>query len=241
LEFERMNFPAERVPEPTVRQMTRAEAGLIQGRLELGARIEVPADDGPERSAALARRSDWLARLRENARQFPNLIEHQLLLAEAECRSGNPEECLAAAERALAQSRKDTTALVWKGTALAQLAVRAPAAERQRRLEVARRFIAQANRLDLDGILPLIAFYNSFAVAGGKAADTAVDGLFKVVQASPAAPTSRLKLGEELIKRDLEDAARDTLLPVAKGAFQTPEQTTALALLPETKVAKPGS
>jgi hypothetical protein len=241
LEFERMNFPAERVPEPTVRQMTRAEAGLIQGRLELGARIEVPADDGPERSAALARRSDWLARLRENARQFPNLIEHQLLLAEAECRSRNPEECLAAAERALAQSRKDTTALVWKGTALAQLAVRAPAAERQRRLEVARRFIAQANRLDLDGILPLIAFYNSFAVAGGKAADTAVDGLFKVVQASPAAPTSRLKLGEELIKRDLEDAARDTLLPVAKGAFQTPEQTTALALLPETKVAKPGS
>jgi tetratricopeptide (TPR) repeat protein len=241
LGFERMDFPAERAPEPTIRRMTRAEAGLIRGRLELGARIEVPAEEGPEHSAALARRADWLARLRENARQFPNLIEHQLLLAEAECRSGNPQECLEAAERAIAQSPRDTTALVWKGTALAQLAARAPAAERQRRLEEARRFIVQANRLDKEGILPLIAFYGSFAVAGSQASDMAVEGLAKVVHSSPAAPSSRLKLGEEFIKRDLDDAARSTLLPVANGAFETPERPTAIALLPEARATEPGS
>jgi hypothetical protein len=240
VEFERMTFPAERAPEPTVRQLTRAEAGLIRGRLELGARIEVPAEGSREHSAALDRRSDWLERLRGNARQFPKLIEHQLLLAEAECRSGNPDECLAAADRALAQSPKDTTALVWKGTALAQLAVRAPAAERQRRLKDARRFIAQANRLEVDGILPLIAFYGSFAFAGSQAPDNAVDALAKVVHSSPAAPAPRLKLGEEFIKRDLEDAARGTLLPVAKGAFETPEQPAAAALLPKAR-AEPGS
>jgi hypothetical protein len=240
LGFERMDFPAEHAPAPTVRQMTRAEAGLIRGRLELGARIEVPAEDSPQHSAALARRSAWLARLRENARQFPNLIENQLLLAEAECRAGNPQECLDAAERAIAQSPKDTTALVWKGTALAQLAVRAPAAERQRRLKEARSFIVQANRLDQEGILPLIAFYSSFAVAAEQAPDVAVEGLAKVVHSSPAAPSSRLKLGEEFIKRDLEDAARDTLLPVAKGAFKTPEQPAADALLPKAR-AEPGS
>jgi tetratricopeptide (TPR) repeat protein len=241
LGFERMDFPAERAPEPTIRRMTRAEAGLIRGRLELGARIEVPAEEGPAHSAALARRADWLARLRENARQFPNLIEHQLLLAEAECRSGNPQECLEAAERAIAQSPRDTTALVWKGTALAQLAARAPAAERQRRLEEARRFIVQANRLDKEGILPLIAFYGSFAVAGSQASDMAVEGLAKVVHSSPAAPSSRLKLGEEFIKRDLDDAARSTLLPVANGAFETPERPTAIALLPEARATEPGS
>jgi hypothetical protein len=238
LGFERMDFPAERAPEPTVRRITRAEAGLIQGRLELGARIEVPAEGGPEHSAALERRSDWLARLRENARQFPDLIEHQLLLAEAECRSGNPQECLEAAERAIAQSPRDTTALVWKGTALGQLAGRAPAAERQRGLEEARRFIVQANRLDKEGILPLIAFYSSFAVAGSQATDMAVEGLAKVVHSSPAAPSSRLKLGAEFIKRDLDDAARSTLLPVANGAFETPERPAAAALLPR---AEPGS
>ena len=238
VQFERMTFPAERAPEATVRQMTRAEAGLIRGRLELGARIEVPAEGSSAHAAALERRSDWLERLRGNARQFPNLIEHQLLLAEAECRSGNPQECLAAADRALAQSAKDTTALVWKGTALAQLAVRAPAAERQRRLNEARKFIAQANRLDVDGILPLIAFYGSFDFAGAPAPDNAVDALAKVVDSSPAAPGSRLKLGEEFIQRGLDDAARSTLLPVAKGAFETPEQPAAAALLPK---AEPGS
>jgi hypothetical protein len=240
VQFERMDFPAELASEPTVRRMTRAEAGLIRGRLELGARIEVPAGDSPEASTARERRSAWLERLRENARQFPKLIEHQLLLAEAECRGGNPEECLAAAERALAQSRKDTTALVWKGTALAQLAARAPAAERQRRLKEARNFIVQANSLDKEGILPLIAFYNSFAVAGGQAPDMAVEGLAKVVSSSPAAPSPRLKLGEEFIKRNLEDAARSTLLPVAKGPFDTPEKPAATALLPETRATKPG-
>jgi tetratricopeptide (TPR) repeat protein len=231
LQFERMDFPAERAPEPTVRQMTRAEAGLIQGRLELGARIEVPAEDGRERSEALARRAAWLDRLRENARQYPKLIEHQLLLAEAKCRAGNPQECLEAADRALAQSPKDTTALVWKGTALAQLAVRAPTDERQRRLKQARSLIVKANRRDPEGILPLIAFYNSFAMAEGQAPDTAVEGLAKIVQSSPAAPSPRLKLGEEFIKRDFEDAARSTLLPVAKGAFETPEQPAAAAAL----------
>jgi hypothetical protein len=178
--------------------------------------------------------------LRDNAARFPNLIEHQLLLAEAECRSGNPEECLGAAERTIAQSPSDSRALLWKGTALAQLAVRAPAAERQRRLEEARRFIVQANRLDLEGVLPLIAYYNSFVVAGEQAPDIAVDGLFMIVDSSPAAPGPRLKLGEELIERDLEDAARETLLPVALGPFETPERPAATALLPQAGTTEPG-
>jgi hypothetical protein len=240
LQYERMDFPAERAPEPAVRRLTRAEAGLIRGRLELGARIEVPADDGRDRSVALARRSDWLDRLRENATRFPNLIENQQLLAEAECRAGNPQECLGAAERVLARLPTDTTALVWKGTALAQLAARAPAVERQRRFREARRFIVQANRADPDGILPLIAYYDSFADVGEQAPDVAVDGLFKIVDSSPAAPSPRLELGKELIERDLDEEARKTLLPVAKGPFETPEQPAAAALLPEAETTQPG-
>ncbi len=98
----------------------------------------------------------------------------------------------------------------------------------------------QANRLDKEGILPLIAFYNSFAVAGEQAPDMAVEGLAKIVDSSPAAPSPRLKLGEEFIKRDLKDAARNTLLPVANGAFETPEQPAAAALLPKARATEPG-
>jgi hypothetical protein len=157
-----------------------------------------------------------------------------LLLAEAECRSDNPQDCLAAADRVIAQAPTDTRALVWKGTALAALAGRVPIAERQPRLEEARGFIAKANRADPEGILPLIAYYNSFAVAGAEASDLAVGGLYKVVQSSPAAPGPRLKLGQELIGRAFKDEARSTLLPVAYGPFATPEQPTAAALLPQT-------
>jgi tetratricopeptide (TPR) repeat protein len=239
LQFERMTFPPERAPAPAVRRLTRAEAGLIRGRLELGARIEVPAHDGRQTSLAVARRSAWLARLRGNASRFPNQLENWLLLAEAECRAGNPAECLGAAERAIAQSPTDTRALVWKGAALAQLAARSPGSERRRRLKEARSFIIQANRLDPDGILPLIAYYNSFA--GGRAPDLAVEGLAKVVHSSPAAPSSRLNLGRELIRRDRKDQARTTLLPVAKGPFETPEQPAAAALLPKAGATKPKS
>jgi hypothetical protein len=233
LQYERLDFPADRAPEPVVRRLTRAEAGLIRGRLELGARIEVPAEGGRDYATALARRANWLERLRDNATRFPNLIEHQLLLAEAECRSGNPDQCLAAADRALAQAPTEMRATVLKGTALTQLAVRAPAAERRERLKEARSFIVKANRMDPEGILPLIAYYNSFAGAGQKAPDVAVEGLWKVVNSSPAAPSPRLKLGEELVERDLELEARKALLPVAKGPFETPEQPAAAALLPD--------
>ncbi|QIK79190.1 hypothetical protein G7077_10075 [Sphingomonas piscis] len=94
--------------------------------------------------------------------------------------------------------------------------------------------IARANRLNPDGILPLIAYYNSFALAGEAAPDVAVDGLFKIVASSPAAPKPRLMLGKELVDRDLDREARKTLLPVARGPFDSPEKAPSAALLRKT-------
>ncbi|MEG8054564.1 hypothetical protein QP185_17590 [Sphingomonas aerolata] len=71
---------------------------------------------------------------------------------------------------------------MWKGTALTQLAIRAPAAERRQRLADARRFIVKANRLDPESSLALIAYHDSFATAGEQAPDVAVEGLHKIVQ-----------------------------------------------------------
>lgn len=231
VEGERMTFPAERVTDPAIRRLSRAEAGLIRGRLELGARIELPAQTAPDHAEALARQTAWLGRLGDNARRFPDHIENQLLLAEAECRSGKADVCLAAADRALAQAPADNRALVWKGAALSRLATRLPAAGRRQALGEARGYIATANRADPEAILPLIAYYDSFVVAHEAASDLAAGGLYKIVQSSPAAPAARLKLGEELIRRDLRSDARTTLLPVAGGPFDTPERPAAAALL----------
>ena len=231
--FERLAFAPDRIAPPVVRELTRAEAGLVRGRLELGARIELPAEGSRDRPAALARREAWLARLRDNAAKFPKLIENQLLLAEGECRSGNAEACVQAAERALALGELDTTGLVWKGTAMLQLAARAPAAERASRIKAARAVIAKANRADPDAILPLIAYSNSFAAVGQRAPDVAVDALFSIVYSAPAAPKPRLMLGEELVRRDLDAEARKVLLPVAKGPFDSPEKPRAQEILPQ--------
>lgn len=233
--FDRLTFPTERTPEPTVRRLTRAEAGLIRGRLELGARVDLPETD---RAAALARRTAWLDRLRANATRFPDLIENQLLLAEAECRSGHADECAAAADRALAKAPSDIGALVWKGTAMVQQAARAPAADRAARLAEARRWLVRANKLDPDAILPLIAYHDSFAMGGEPATDAAVGGLYKVVQSAPAAPAPRVTLGKDLVARDLDADAAATLLPVARGAFDTPERHAAAALLSKVGVPR---
>lgn len=229
--FERMSFPAERAPAPVVRQLTRAEAGLVRGRLELGARTTIPDHAPAARAAALKRRDAWLGRLRDNAARFPDRVENHLLLAEAECRSGNGAKCLQSADRSLAMVPGDTSALVWKGLALAQMAATAPPAERSGRMREARSWIARANRADPGAVVPLIAYYDTFKLAGEPAPDTAVDGLFKAVESSPAAPAPRVQLGGELVRRGLDAEARRTLLPVARGAFESPERGQAEQLL----------
>lgn len=219
--YEQMTYPAARVAEPMVRQLTEGEAAFIKGRLELGSRIALPP----------AARDTWLRGLRGDAARYPANLQAQLLLAEAECRSGNASECLSAADRALAAGSNNSDARAWRGSALLAQALAAPAAERRAKLKAARAEIARANRADPDNPLPLLAYYRSFAEAGEAPPDIAIEGLMKVVDTVPAAPGPRLLLGEALVRRGNIAAARRTLLPVANGAYETPERERAQTLL----------
>jgi tetratricopeptide (TPR) repeat protein len=243
--YDRITYPAERAGEPIVHQLTRGEAAFLKGRIELGSRVELPPAPSPGTDAktaaqmerarrdAIATRDKWLGGLREDASRFPRNLEAQLLLAEAECRSGNDAECGAAADRALAVAPANADALTWKGIALTRQAVAGSAAERPARLKAARAAIARANRSDTEDPLPLIAYYRSFADAGEAAPDVAVAGLRKAVESVPAAPGPRLLLGEALVKRGELEAARKALRPVADGAYDSPERTRARILLGE--------
>ncbi len=229
--FERMTYPPDRANSPIVRRLTASEAAILKGRLELGARVEIPPPPPPgadpataarmtdARKDALAARDDWLQRLRGNAERFPDELAHQLLLAEAECRSGNHQACAVAADRALALSPENPSALTWKGTALVGLAVAGPASERAAKLQEARALIVRANRADTEAPLPLIAYYRSFADAGETPPDIAVLGLAKASEIVPSAPTVRLMLGEELARRGDKIDALKALRPIADGAY----------------------
>lgn len=241
--YDRVTFPAERAQEPMVRRLTRGEAAFLKGRIELGSRTETPAAAAAglqgkeadraerERRDALAACDRWLRELREDAARYPADRGAQLLLAEAECRSGNADACLAAADRALALAPESSDALSWKGIAQVQQALAGPPALRQAQLRAARATIARANRLDTENPLPLLAYYRSFADAGETPPAIAVAGLRKVVDATPSSPGPRVMLGEALVRSGQTDAAKTVLLPVARGAYASPERARALSLL----------
>jgi len=231
LPYERMTYPPERAEEPVVTRLTESQAAFLMGRIELGARIEIP--DGPPaaRTRAIAARDKWLMALRADARRYSANLEAQLLLAEAECRSGNNAECLAAAEAALRILPSDARALNWKGVAQAQFAIAGPAEQRPAGLRTARGTIVRANQADTESTLPLLGYFRSFSEAGQAPPQSALVGLLKAVDLVPAAPGPRLLLGAELARQGQADAARKILEPVAHGPYDMPERARAQAIL----------
>ncbi|MDG2533917.1 hypothetical protein P6144_09690 [Sphingomonas sp. HITSZ_GF] len=238
--YEQMSYPADRAGEPIVRRLSEGEAAFVKGRLELGARIAVPpASDGAKleklRREAIARRDTWLKDLRRDAARYPANLDAQLLLAEAECRIGNGDACAAAASRALAIAPGNSDALAWQGSAQIAVALAAPAGQRIAKLKAARATIARANRANSESPLPLLTYYRSFADAGEPVPDVAIEGLMKARDLVPAAPAPKLMLGEALAGRGSAEAARQALIPVANGAYDSPEAAEArlvIAALP---------
>jgi len=241
--YEQVTYNPAVIDEPVVRRLTKGEAAFIKGRLELGARILVPPEPALDVSPKVAKlmqhahddavrqRDTWLARLRDDATHWPKDIDAQLLLAEAECRSGNPDPCVAAAERAAAIDPADLRASVWKGLAMAESAAGAPPDQRAGRLDAARAAIAAANRQDPEAIEPLLAYFQSYAVSGETPTLNAIDGLQKAVGQVPNAPESRLALAGALAGRGQDAVARQIALPVAIGPYDSPERPAAKALV----------
>lgn len=257
--FEQVTYPADRGEEPVVRRLTEGEAAFVKGRLELGARVTIPAVvpagvDPPTarsmdrgRADAIAKRDRWLARLHRDADRWTGDLGAQLLLAEAECRSDHAPPCLAAAVRAEALAPTDARPQTWKGMAMALAAAQGPADGRAAAMAAARRVIAAANHRDPEAVAPLLAYHDSFTAAGEAAPTAAIDGLQKAMEDVPAAPTTRLQLATALAARDRTDAARVVILPVAAGAYDSPERPASRALLdrlgaaPTPAAAPPGA
>src|SRR4051812_17837358 len=79
--------------------------------------------------------------------------------------------------------------------------------------------------------VPLMAYYASYADAGEAAPAPAVAGLLKAEDSVPAAPAVAVRVGEALVARGDKKGARKALMPVARGAYDSPERERARALL----------
>lgn len=242
--FEQLTYPVGQFAPPIIRRLKQSEAVYVRGRLELGARVTTADgnDTASKQRKALDARDRWLSDLRATAASYPNELADQQLLAEAECRVGNGSRCVAAADHALTISPNDPVSLSWKGYGMTLDAMNVSASDRAARLEQARSIIARANRLDTESVLPLLAYYRSYAAAGESPPNVAIDGLAKSLDEVPSAPTTRLMLGTALIGQSDPTDARRILLPLAVGAFDPPERPAAKRLLTTiAATASPGS
>ncbi|WP_374142169.1 tetratricopeptide repeat protein [Sphingomonas sp.] len=220
--------------EPVITPLFPAAAALIAAKIELGARLAAqPIATGsalPAPTLVDAQRSvDWLARVRGVADLYSD-GDTLAFAAEAECRAGNPDRCLAYAERALDKAPNNVLALTWKGVALTNKAVSAPVANQPATLALARMAIQRAIALDGQSPLPRIAYFQSFTKLGVGVPMDAMAGLVDAIRRVPAAPKPRLYLGEELVRQGEIKAARQILHTVLYAPYESPERTGARAL-----------
>lgn len=212
--------------EPAIDTLTQSDAAGLEARLRLGTLTAPPLAAGSIAPDATVS-APWIAPLRQRLATAPLNAEASLALAEAECRSGQSEDCLAHADAVLAKSPDNVHALGWKGVAQMDLALAAPATERAQRLAEARKTISRAIQIDADEPLPLIAYFQSFTKAGEPVPAGAMFGMASVTQYVPAAPSPRLELGAELVKQGKPELAHKVLDPVLYGAYDSPEKTMA--------------
>lgn len=223
IRFARTTQPQPLAAEPLVTMLSPSSAAVIEAKLALRVRL---AETGPADAVS----ADWLARIRDTVAQHPYDADALLVVAEAECRAGQPAECLDTAERVLARAPDNVRALAWKGVALTDLAVAGPASDRKDRLAAARSTIERAIKVDGQAPLPLIARFQSFTKAGERVPEAALVGMARAIQYVPAAPAPRLFLGEELVRQGNTRLARQILHPVLYGPDNSPEKRAAAAL-----------
>jgi hypothetical protein len=224
MQYARTAKPQAHEEAPVVSRLSVTSAAVTEARLQLGARLVPFAANGD------ATVEPWLDQLRARLAALPYDPEALLLRAEAECRSGHADTCLAMAERLLEGTPDDVRALGWKGVALTLQAISGPGVERAAALAAARTVLEHAIQLDGEAPLPRIVYFQSFTRAGEKVPDGAMRGLALAIRTVPAAPAPRVYLAQELVRQNHADLARQIVYPLLYGADDTPEKRAAQAL-----------
>ena len=149
-----------------VRTLSPGEAALIPEAIAYDDTDLNQIDKKAVRDHEQARRERNLERTRQVAQQYPTDPFALYFLAEAEYSSGNYAQAQAAADRLLAIDPNNVHALARKAMTMAVQARSLPAAQKSAILEKARAMAANANHLDTQDPLPLLAYYETFHEAG---------------------------------------------------------------------------
>lgn len=216
--FQRVPLPENAMAAPAIRLLRPGEAAIIDDELQaarpMSAQAHLPI----------------AARVRAIAARYPEDPAVALLEARLWYYAGRYADAEQAADRTLALDPDNVHGLTLKGQIMLEARSAAGGEFTPELVREARRFIVRANRIDPENQLPLIAFYQSFRIAGETVPNSAVDGLYKASTLVPQEPGLRMTVALELLDRNNLPGARRMLAPLALSPHRSPLQAYALAL-----------
>jgi tetratricopeptide (TPR) repeat protein len=172
-------------------------------------------------------RGENLERIRQKAARFANDPYALYLLGEAEYAAGNLPRAEAAVDQLLTLQPGHVRGKVRKSILLSHAAGALSGPARAAKAAQARQLALQANRADPDDALPLMAFYQSYNLAGEPPVKQAVDGLIGVVATLPHDSRIRQLLVDELARQKRWAEAIAVLSPLANDPHDSPRRTAA--------------
>ncbi|MDB5691430.1 MAG: hypothetical protein JWO81_493 [Alphaproteobacteria bacterium] len=172
-------------------------------------------------------REDNLQHIRDAARLYPNDPFALYLLAQAEYAFGNYAASEAAADRLLAVDPSHVRGLVIKSLDVARAAGGLSGAARAAKAQEARQLALRANARDHDDPLPLLAFYQSYHLAGQIPPAAAVENLAAVSATLPANTEIRQLLVDEFAAEKKWGMAIAALQPIANDPHESPRRAAA--------------
>lgn len=172
-------------------------------------------------------RRQLLDRIRDKAAQYPNDPFGHYLLAESAYVNGERAEAERATARVLALNPNHVRGLVRHSLLLSESARSLPAGERSKKAAEARQIATKANRLDNNDPLPLLAYYQSFNLAGETPSRQAVLGLERAQATLPDNDAIRLLLVEQYAREKKFAQAMATLMPLANSPHESPQRASA--------------
>lgn len=189
-----------------------------------------------EREADL--RDANLRKIRDKAARYASEPLAQYLLAEAEFAAGNHVQAEAAVDRLLALSPKHVRGMARKSLLLSQAAARLSGQARAAKANEARNLAIQANKINKDDPLPLLAFYQSFNLAGEKPSPIAFEGLLQASSLLPRDDRIRQLVVDQLARDRRYDEAMAWLVSLSNSPHESPRREAARAQMEQLRAAK---
>jgi len=222
------------------RLLSQGEASLIGETIALrDDELSLYRKAGARKREASLRLAN-LNRIRVKNDRFPGDPFALYLLAESEYSSGEFARSEIATDRLLGLDPNHIRGLARKSLLLSTAAGKLTGPARAAKAKQARQMASKANRLDKADPMPLLAYYQSFNLAGETPSPIAINGLRQVVTTLPRDNSARQLLVDQLARDKRYDEAIGWLLPIANSPHESPRREVARELRAKLEAAKAG-